>query len=261
MVHLLKRLDILKERLKGHQIVLFLDYDGTLTPIADRPDQAVLSLRMRHVLNGLAQNKCFHIFIVSGRSMTDIKQLVGINNIVHIGNHGFEIEGTDLDFEGFCFSRFREILEYLKWEINKELVFFKGAFVEDKGLGLSVHYRLLNLKDESIFKTFLEVITREFIARGEICITQGKKVFEIRAPLDWNKGKAVTWILEKYRISNGKQKIVPVYIGDDTTDEDAFLALKDMGITVHVGHPKHSHAQYYLNDTDEVIEFLEHCVR
>jgi trehalose-phosphatase len=256
MKHLFKDLGILKKRLKGREIFLFLDYDGTLTPIVEKPELAVLSLRMKHILKGLAQNKRLHLFIVSGRSMADVKQLVGVDNIVYIGNHGLEIEGANISFDGFSFVRFREILEFLKWEITKELAFFKGALVEDKGLGLSVHYRKLNTKDESIFKTFLEVITKEFFAKNEIQVMSGKKVLEIRPPLDWNKGKAVAWILENHHSVQQKQKSLPVYIGDDTTDEDAFLVLRKRGITICVDRPQHSHARYYLNNTDEVIEFF-----
>lgn len=257
MVYFFKEPDILRKRLKDNQSILFLDYDGTLTSIVERPEMAVLSLKTRQVLEKLAQNEHVHIFIVSGRSMADVKRLVAIDNIVYMGNHGLEIEGANIDFKDFCFARFREILEYLKWEITKELVFFKGAFVEDKGLGLSVHYRLLNLKDEAIFKTFLGVITQDFFSKGEIRITPGKKVFEIRAPIDWDKGKAVSWILEKEQFANKTHKILPIYIGDDTTDEDAFLAIKNIGITVCVGNSESLHAQYYLNNTDEVIQFLE----
>jgi trehalose-phosphatase len=258
MVHLFKELDTLRKRLNDSRIMLFLDYDGTVTPIVERPELAVLSLKTRQVLQKLAQKKHVHLFIVSGRSMANVKQLAAIDNIVYMGNHGLEIEGANIGFEDFCFAQFREILEYLKWEIAKELVFFKGAFVEDKGLGLSVHYRLLNLKDEAIFKTFLGVITWEFSSKGKIRITPGKKVFEIRASIDWDKGKAVSWILEKEQSAYRGQEILPIYIGDDTTDEDAFLAIKNRGITVCVGNSESLHAQYYLNHTDEVVQFLEH---
>ncbi len=258
MEHLFKKLDTLKKQLHKSQAALFLDYDGTLTPIVERPELAILSSKTKNQLKKLAKNERFKVFIISGRALADVKRLVGVSNIEYVGNHGFEIQGADLDFGDFSFLRFREILEYLKWEITKELVFFKGAFVEDKGLGLSVHYRLLNLKDESIFNTFLKVITREFSSRGEIRITQGKKVFEIQAPLDWDKGKAVALILKNKELIHGKHKVLPIYIGDDVTDEDAFSVLKNTGITVFVGELRPSQAQYYLNNANEVVEFLKY---
>ncbi len=258
MKYLLNDLDIFEVILSTHQIALFLDYDGTLTPIVEMPEFAVLSSNTRKVLEDLAQNKDLHIFIVSGRSLLVVKELVGIDKIVCVGNHGLEIEGAKINFEGFSFSRFREILEYLKWEISKELVFFKGAFMEDKGLGLSVHYRLLDLKNELIFKHLLKETTSKFCSMDEIRITAGKKVFEIRPPIDWDKGKALAWILKNKHFGGNQREVIPIYIGDDTTDEDAFLAVKDIGITVHVGNEKSSCAQYFLNNTEEVVGFLKY---
>lgn len=258
MIHFLKELDILKERLKSSQVVLFLDYDGTLTPIVERPEMAVLTIKKKELLHELAQSKHVHIFIVSGRSMADIKQLVAVDNIVYIGNHGLEIEGVNINFGNFCFARFRESLEALKLEIAKELVFFEGTFVEDKGFGLSVHYRQLDSFDEEKFKVRLDNTIKDLLLKGEIRITRGKKVLDIRSPIDWDKGKAVSWILEKEQLRYSKQEVVPIYIGDDTTDEDAFLAIKNKGISVCVGNLASAHAQYYLNNTDEVIQFLEY---
>lgn len=249
----------IKEIFQDKDILLFLDYDGTLTPIVERPELAILPDKTKEVLEKLVGDKRFKIFIVSGRAMADVKKLVDIDNIVYLGNHGFEIEieGADIDFGSFPFARFREILEYLKWEINKELIFFKSAFIEDKGLGLSVHYRMLNSKDESILKIFFERITKEFTSRNEIRIIVGKKVFEIRPPIDWNKGKAVLWLLKAHEEAMKNQKVVAIYIGDDQTDEDAFEALEKIGVTIHVGKPQLTAAQYFLESPQEVLQFLE----
>jgi len=246
----------IKETFNDKDVFLFLDYDGTLTPIAERPELAILSKETKEVLEKLIKNECFHVFVVSGRAMADVKKLVNIDNIVYIGNHGFEIEGAGIDFGNFPFERFREILEYLKWEINKELIFFKGAFVEDKGLGLSVHYRMLNLKEESIFKIFLERITQEYLLKNEIYIVPGKKVFEIRPPIAWDKGRAVLWLLKAHEEAMNNQKAVVIYIGDDQTDEDAFKALSKIAVTIHVGNPQSTAAGYFLESPQEVRKFL-----
>ena len=246
----------LKDRVIDKRLMLFLDYDGTLTPIVERPELAILSGETKEVLERLAKNEYSQVFIVSGRAMADVKTLVSIDNIIYIGNHGFEIEGAGIDFGDFPFSRFREILEYLKWEINKELIFFKGAFVEDKGLGLSVHYRMLHSKDESIFKIFLERITQEFSLRNEIHILSGKKVFEIRSPIEWDKGKAVLWLLKADEEAIKNQKAVAIYIGDDQTDEDAFKALNKIATTIHVGNPQSTTAEYFLESPQDVTKIL-----
>lgn len=246
-----------KESLKGKDILLFLDYDGTLTPIVERPELAVLSKQTKELLEKLAKSERFKVFIVSGRALSDVKKIAGIDNIVYVGNHGLEIEGAGIDYQNFPFERFREILEYLKLEIDKELIFFKGAFVADKGLGLSVHYRMLDAKNESIFEIFFERITLEFLLRKEIRILSGKKVFEIRPPIDWDKGKAVLWLLKPYEDIMKDQRAVAIYIGDDRTDEDAFHALHKIAMTVHVGDSQSTGAEYSVASPQEVERFLE----
>ena len=245
-----------KKTFEDKDILLFLDYDGTLTPIVERPELAILSRETKEVLEKLIKNERFKIFIVSGRALADVKKLVGIDTIVYLGNHGFEIEGAGIDFGNFPFERFREILEYLKWEINKELISLKGAFVEDKGLGLSVHYRMLNSRNESIFEIFFDRITREFASRNEIRIVPGKKVFEIRPPIAWDKGGAILWLLKAHEEAMNNQKAVVIYIGDDQTDEDAFKALSKIAVTIHVGNPQSTAAGYFLESPQEVTKFL-----
>lgn len=247
----------IKDDFKDKDVLLFLDYDGTLTPIAERPELAVLSPEMKKILNQLVKAVHFKLFIVSGRALSNIKTLVDIEDIVYIGNHGIEIEGAGIDFGNFPFLRFKEILEYLKLKINKELIFFKGAFIEDKGLGLSVHYRMLDLNNELIFKVFLESITQEYLSRNEIRILTGKKVFEIRPPLEWDKGKAVLWLLKAHEEALKNQTAVAIYIGDDQTDEDAFRALNKKAITIHVGSPHATEAEYFVETPQEVEKFLQ----
>lgn len=259
--HLLKHMKSAAAALNNKYILFFLDYDGTLTPIVDKPDLAKLAPSTKTVLEELAKIEQAQVYVVSGRSRRDVQEKVGINDIMYVGNHGLEIEHADLGFKGFSFSRFREILEYIKWEVSKELVFFKGAFIEDKGLGLSIHYRLLSPNDALILKKLCNEVVGRFHVLKEILITEGKKVIEIRPPLEWDKGKAVMWIINKQQSIKRERKIFPIYIGDDSTDEDAFLALNGKGLTVHVGSPEHTRAEYYLNTPQEVIEFLNYCVR
>lgn len=100
-------------------------------------------------------------------------------------------------------------------------------------------------------------ITTFYLARNKIRIKRGKMVLEIRPPVEWDKGKVVLWLLGRQKFVLQDKSFIPIYIGDDTTDEDAFDVLKDKGLTIFVGEPKVSSAQYYLKNTDEVKEFLE----
>jgi trehalose-phosphatase len=82
-------------------------------------------------------------------------------------------------------------------------------------------------------------------------------VLEVRPPVDWDKGKVVMWLLARQQFASEGKQVLPVYIGDDLTDEDAFKAIKNKGITIFVGEPKVSHAQYYLKNVNEVAEFIK----
>jgi trehalose-phosphatase len=250
--------DLLKEKTAGKTLSLFLDYDGTLTPIVDRPENATLPLTTRRFLEKLTENPSCNLTIVTGRSVADIRNLIGLDNIAYIGNHGFEIDAPGFFFESFNFCRGREVMDHLKWRINKELAFFKGAFIEDKGICMCVHYFQMNEDQVEIFKMLLYDLTIPFFLKDEIRIEVDKKVFEIKPPIDWDKGKAVLWLLDKYRDRN--KKVVPVYIGDSLTDEDAFKVLKDTGITVKVGKSTRSLANCYVHHQGEVVRLLKELV-
>lgn len=257
MQYFLEIFDLLKNNITGKNVFLFLDYDGTLAPIADHPRQAVLSRATKSLLRMLSENPRYKVFIVSGRALQDVKAMVGLDHIGYVGNHGLEMDLPEFVFDYSGFSKSRGILEYLRGEINKELMFFKGAFVEDKGFGLSVHYRRLDPDQFEMFNLFLTEVIKPFLSRNEIHFTKGKKVFEIRLPVDWDKGKAVRWLIEKYKHYLRWQTVLPIYIGDDMTDEDAFKVLKNEAITVKVGIDEISSANYFLKKQDEVDVILE----
>jgi trehalose-phosphatase len=240
-------------------IILFLDYDGTLTPIAASPSQAFLSSENKELIESLVQIPAFQMVIISGRSLIDVKQMAGIKGIIYIGNHGWEIEGASMHFESLVPVQVSSIMEKIKYELITQLSDIKGAFVEDKGLTLSVHYRLVGREKEFLVRRIFEHICMPYRRQNEIKVHAGKKVLELRPPVEWDKGKAALWLLRKQEILKGKGNVLPVYIGDDSTDEDAFEALKDKGITVLVGPPRRfSAAQYFLAGPQEVTEFLKH---
>ncbi|MEW6680836.1 MAG: trehalose-phosphatase [bacterium] len=236
----------LKKTLRSKSLFLFLDYDGTLTPIGETPDKAVISKERKSLLNKLSRSPHCRVAIISGRSLRDIKALIGLKNIIYVGNHGLEIKGLKIKFSPHLKSIIRHIYEDLANKLSK----IKGVLIEDKGLTISVHYRLVDEKDIKEFLNIFNEITNPYLACDKIKIDAGKKVYEIKPPVVWDKGKAVLWLL-------GENNIFPIYIGDDVTDEDAFLALKDKGLTVFVGEKGvSSKAGYYLNNTEEVIEFI-----
>ncbi|MEK6732920.1 MAG: trehalose-phosphatase [Candidatus Omnitrophota bacterium] len=256
MNYLFTQFSKIKELLRDKFILLLLDYDGTLTPIAQMPEKAVISNEAKELLQKLSKNHNFKLAIISGRSLKDIKNKVGIKNIIYVGNHGLEIEGQGIKFRTPVSPRSREVIRNVYKIITDKLSRIKGVLIEDKGLAISAHCRMLDNKDVPEFKRIFSKITAPFVMRGKIKITEGKKVLEIKPPVKWTKGNVALWFLARQKSALGENKVFPVYIGDDITDEDAFRALKNKGLTIFVGEPKDSAADYYVKNTEEAIKFL-----
>ncbi|MCM8819471.1 MAG: trehalose-phosphatase [Candidatus Omnitrophica bacterium] len=261
MRYLFDWLDKLKKELNNKNIILFLDYDGTLTPIAQTPKKAMLSLETKELLRRLIKNRRFQLAIISGRALKDIKEKIGIEEIIYVGNHGLEIEGPKIKFRYVVPTKYKRIFKNIKNKLKTHLSTIKGAFIEDKGLSFSLHYRLVKKNKIPKVKKILHPIVSAYKKDDKIKIKKAKKAFEITPPLLWNKGKAVLWLLNKLSSAFTKKEIVPIYLGDDVTDEDAFCALQNRGITIFVGKPKKSEAQYYLKNTQQVKDFLNNIIK
>lgn len=238
-------IDEIKDRLKGQRIFLFLDYDGTLTPIVESPDKASTPDDIRTLIIRLKEH--IPIAIISGRSLQDIKDRVGIEDIIYVGNHGAEI----WDGKNAIISQESSVNRHLMQEfldrLKTDLSHIEGVLVEDKGITTSIHFRMMDAK---YFGEFFDIFNK--IAKGyeeAFKITSGKKVFEIRPLNVWNKGDAVSWITE-----NAGKSTFPVYIGDDTTDEDAYSVLKNSGLSISIGGS--ANADYYIQNQGEVKDFL-----
>src|SRR3989338_5935675 len=248
----------LKEGLSGKFIYLFLDYDGTLARIADRPEQACLPSRAKELLKELRDCARCKIAIISGRGLGEIKGRIGLEGIIYAGNHGLEIEGPKIKFKSPVSSSYMSLLRKIKDDLEEKIPSVPGAFIEDKGLALSLHYRQANKRDISALKAIFDEIVYAYSAKDKIRVKTGKMVFEIQPPVKWDKGKVTLWLLARQNFAlKEKVEVVPLYIGDDVTDEDAFRALGNKGITVRVGELEDSRAKYYLKNTDEVFMLLK----
>jgi trehalose 6-phosphate phosphatase len=238
------------------RLLLCLDYDGTLAPIADRPDEARPTSALLTLLSQLVQRPNLVVTIVSGRSLPDLRSLLPVQGLMFIGTHGCEVGTVDgktrLLIPGGVVSL---AIARLHQEIAPTLINAPGLFLEDKRYALALHYRQAQPQDAWAIEEFLAAV-RAYQRKGiTLEVIHGKKVIEVR-PVGSNKGKAVQFLL-----AGEHAQTLPVYIGDDTTDEEAFLALSERGITIVVAEsPRASAAQYYLNDTAEVLRFLSTLV-
>jgi trehalose 6-phosphate phosphatase len=235
--------DDLRSRLDEAGVIVFLDYDGTLTPIVARPDQAVLTPEMRNTLRHLANR--WPTAIVTGRSLEQIEQLVNVPGITYAGSHGFDIRGPGIRYQ--VGAQARDAINHAFAEIVQMIGGIEGVLVENKTFSVAVHFRLVppGLKQKVI------EATHEVARKHGLRVTGGKQVIEMRPDVDWDKGTAIRWLAERLP---GR---TPLFIGDDVTDEDAFRAIRGDGITILVSaEPRETAAEYSLRDVEAVHEFL-----
>jgi len=239
------------------KIFLFLDYDGTLSPIKSNPNNAKLPFSNKLLLDKLSRTNKIAVAIISGRSLEDIKKMVGIASIIYAGNHGLEIEYGDCKYQYPVTGLTVVLMRAIKEKIYERLSFIKGLKVEDKGLSLSIHYRRIKNKYVILVKDFINKAVVNYKSLDLLKIRKGKKVFEIIPSDDWNKGRCVLWILRNIPKYKNISSVMPIYIGDDETDEDAFRAIKDIGISIYVGKKKKTCAKYRIKNTRDVTIFLK----
>jgi trehalose-phosphatase len=250
--------DRLKKEIEEKFIFIFLDYDGTLAPIAQEPAKAVISKNTKDILRKLSKNPYCKLAIISGRALKDIKNRIGLKGIIYVANHGLEMEGPAIRFRSLVPSGYAAVLKKIKQDLVAKLSQIKGVIIEDKGLVLSLHYRMVTRKYIPLVKTVFHETIIHYLVTNKIKINSGKKVLEVKPPLRWNKGHIVSWLCARRRFVLGRDAFLPIYIGDDLTDEDAFKVVKNNGLAIFVGEPiKTSHARYYLRNPSEVMIFLK----
>ena len=227
------------------------DFDGTLVPICDSPLQVELSAEPRHLLTALAARSRVGVAVVSGRDLADLIPRVGVIGIGYAGNHGLEITAPGLTFTEAAAAALSAELSELASELAIALADVPGAWVQNKGLTASVHYRKVAAERIDGIKATVERVAHP--VRDRFVLRDGKMVREVRPAVDWHKGRAVRWLIEA--LAGGHPDPLPIYLGDDQTDEDAFAALPD-GITIHVGARRSTAAQYRVDSPDDVLRFL-----
>ena len=237
----------------GERLAVFLDYDGTLTPIVSHPEDAWLSESMRQTLRSLAGR--VPVAILSGRDLDDVRGRVHVDGIVYAGSHGFDIAGAG-GLHRELGAPYLSVLDAAEAELREALDEISGAQLERKHFSVAAHYRNVNENDVSRVALAVEAVAA---THRELRRIDGKKVYELLPDIDWNKGKAVLWLLETLQLERGNA--FPIFVGDDRTDEDAFCALEKRGIGILVSEqPQVTAASYWLKNPDEVECFLRELI-
>jgi trehalose 6-phosphate phosphatase len=231
---------------------VFLDFDGTLTPIVSHPDDALLDEAMRAVLDRLRQ--LCPVAIVSGRDLPDVRDRVDLPGTWYAGSHGFDIAGPDGERGGYQEgSDYLPALDAAGSALHAALDAVEGCLVERKRFSIAVHYR--QVPDASL-DTVRQAVEQVHDAHAELRLSRGKKLYELQPDIDWDKGKALQWLMQRQGLAATDH--VAIYIGDDVTDEDAFRALEADGVGIVVcPDPGCTHAAYRLDDPAAVRRFLE----
>jgi trehalose 6-phosphate phosphatase len=234
----------------GKRPAVFLDYDGTLAHIVSHPQDAWLSDSMRQTLRLLAAR--VPVAILTGRDLDDVRGRVLVDGIVYAGSHGFDIAGAG-GLRRELGAAYLSVLDTAEAQLREALDEIPGAQLERKHFSVAAHYR--NVTENDACKVALAVETVAAKHR-ELRRMDGKKVYELLPDIDWNKGKAMLWLLEILGLDG--RNALPIYIGDDRTDEDAFRALEKRGAGILVSeHPQLTTASYWLNNPEEVEGFLQ----
>ncbi len=264
--HALEDGDQLVRDLAGRRPAIFLDYDGTLAPIVDRPEDALISESMREAVRGLA-GRC-PVCVVSGRDRRVVQKLMGVDDLIVAGSHGFDIwspAGVEIQREEG--AGFAELLEEVNRRLHREMGPLEGALIEPKKSSIAAHYRLVSEDEGPRIKAIVDAVLEEH--PDQLKMTPGKMVYAIQPNVEWDKGKAVLYLLEALDLNRGD--VMPTYLGDDITDEHAFEALagaSPWGIGIFVGPAddpevagRTTAADYVLHGVKELERFLDTLAR
>ncbi|MFZ2177367.1 MAG: trehalose-phosphatase [Rhodococcus sp. (in: high G+C Gram-positive bacteria)] len=240
--------------LRVRRPAVFLDFDGTLAEIVRDPDAAELADGVAAELSRLA--RVCHVAVISGRDLPDIRARVGMPGIWYSGSHGFELLGPDgQHYENPEALAVAPIIAEKGRALDERLRGVPGVLVEHKRFTVAVHYRNVDAGRED------EVVAAVYEAAGRaegLRVTAGRKVVEIRPDIDWDKGRALQWVLQHL---HDTEPVLPIHVGDDITDEDAFDAVAGSGVGIVVrnneGGDRRSAAQFAVNGPQQVRELLQ----
>jgi len=245
--------------LADHRPAVFYDFDGTLSDIVDDPDAARPVDGAVEALQRLAA-QC-PVAVLSGRDLADVTKRLGVPGIWYAGSHGFELTAPDgTHHQNADAAAAIPVLEQAAAELRDRLGAIPGIVVEHKRFGVAVHYR--NVARDRVGEVAAAV--RAAGRRDGLRVTTGREVIELRPDMDWDKGKTLRWVLEHLSEADSGP-LVPIYLGDDITDEDAFDAISADGVPILVRHnedgDRATAARFALDNPAQAAEFTDRLAR
>ncbi|OBJ73011.1 trehalose-phosphatase [Mycobacterium sp. 1274756.6] len=234
---------------------VFFDFDGTLSDIVDDPDAAALTPGADAALRALA--RVCPVAILSGRDLADVTDRVGVPDLWYAGSHGFELAGPDgARHRNDTAAEAIPVLERAAGALRDRLAEVPGAAVEHKTFAVAVHYR--NAARDRVAE-----VTSAVRAAGRdsgLRVTTGREVIELRPDIDWDKGRTLRWVTDRMA-GAGTDRLFPIFLGDDITDEDAFDAVADDGLGIIVRHgddgDRATAARFALDSPRRARQFIE----
>ena len=259
------------EMARGKLLTVFLDYDGTLTPIVPEPDEAFMSDAAREAVRECART--FPTAIISGRSRHKVSQFIKLTELYYAGSHGLDIVGPASTADGTPVEDTiahqpaqwaRDVMDRVAKDLATQCADIPGVNVEHNMFCVSCHYRAVSEEDRPRVEKVVDAL-----CEAEECLIKhdGKMVWEVRPRVAWDKGKALSYLRDAIMPNLKERGFAPedvftIYIGDDVTDEDAFMEInEELGDHLGVGllvssAPKVSAAKFSLRNCDEVLQFL-----
>lgn len=240
----------------GH-LLLALDFDGTIAPIAPRVQEAYIVAGARVALERLLNRPDTDVAIISGRGLADLRERCDVAGVYYAGNHGLQIEGPNVHETRAEALALLPNVRAIARRLQSVLQGIDGVYLEDKELSLSVHYRLVEAESEQNRIRSLVEATYAEASKG-LRLTYGKRVVEVRPDVGWNKGNATLFVLDVIEKARGSAAF-PIFIGDDVTDEDAFVALRGRGEGVIVAPDETvaTAATSSVASVQEVVKLIE----
>lgn len=249
----LERIEELVGWFGAREPVVCLDFDGTLSPIVNRPEDATIDEATRAAVRDIARH--FPVVVLSGRDRLDVEQRVGLDELVYAGSHGFDVAGPGgLRWEYEAASDYLDELDALEAELADSVTGIAGAIVDRKRFAIALHDRLVADADLPVLDAIAAIAAGR---HPRLQTHRGKRVLEFRPDVSWHKGEALLWIVDA--LGRARPRVTVAYLGDDTTDEDAFRTLRgaDVGFGVIVGEEdRETAAQYRLRSPSEASTLL-----